>query len=462
MVVAIASGCTPEDLIAVQLEQEIVGGRDTTIQTHPWQVSVQLNGSHHCGGVVLTGDWVLSAQHCVAGRSAGSFRVVAGVTRLSEASTGQIRNVAEIRNFPNFTGVAAGKDVTLLRLASPLDLSGSSVRPIRLMSPSLGHIDSGLTSAGVSAAVTGWGRLSAGGPSSNTLQVVQVPLTSQSVAGTAYAPTIITDDQLGAGNMQVGGVDSCSGDSGGPLVIPDAQSVARLAGVVSWGIGCADRRHPGMYARVSSFSSWIISNVCPRMFWGGTNAMASLGEHLYIVQNERLHRVSPVDGSWQVLGPPAWAGTEAMTALNDALFIVQNQRLHRVSPVDGSWQVLGPPAWAGTEAMTALNDVLFIVQNQRLHRVSPVDGSWQVLGPPAWAGTEAMAALDGVLFVVQNQRLHRVSPVDGSWQVLGPPAWAGTEAMAAYDGAPFVVQNERLHRVLADGTWQVLGPCSVE
>jgi hypothetical protein len=69
-----------------------------------------------------------------------------------------------------------------------------------------------------------------------------------------------------------------------------------------------------------------------------------------------------------------------MTALNGMLYIVQNQRLHRVSPSDGSWQVLGPPVWAGTDAMTELNGMLYIVQNEHLYRVSPSHGSRQVVG----------------------------------------------------------------------------------
>lgn len=51
---------------------------------------------------------------------------------------------------------------------------------------------------------------------------------------------------------------SLQGDSGGPMVIQRARDKRWiLAGVISWGIGCAVPNQPGVYTRISEFREWI-------------------------------------------------------------------------------------------------------------------------------------------------------------------------------------------------------------
>ncbi|HEX8822456.1 MAG TPA: trypsin-like serine protease [Archangium sp.] len=257
-------GCGPEALEekhaqeSVQSsEQEIVGGTATTIAANPWQVSLQdSSGFHFCGGSIINANWILTAQHCVnngSGTISKPARVEAGTTTIS--GSGQVRSVAEVIVYPGYVDASKGKDVALLRLSTPLDLSGANAKAIGLVTAA--DATAGVTNEGVVTRVTGWGTLSSNGSSPDTLQTVDVNIVSNSSAQTSYPSETITADQLAAAAP---GKDSCQGDSGGPLTLMKGTTRV-LAGVVSWGYGCADSRYPGMYARVSSFESWITSKI---------------------------------------------------------------------------------------------------------------------------------------------------------------------------------------------------------
>jgi secreted trypsin-like serine protease len=66
------------------------------------------------------------------------------------------------------------------------------------------------------------------------------------------------DLQFCAGDMPGGGADACKGDSGTGIF--DEKGIC--LGLVSWGIGCARPRRPGVYSRISSAERWIAHMIC--------------------------------------------------------------------------------------------------------------------------------------------------------------------------------------------------------
>lgn len=71
--VAAAPAAQPQDDFSVQ----IVGGSAATAGQFPYIVSVQVSGSHYCGGSLLNANTVITAAHC-ATRSASSYTIRAG------------------------------------------------------------------------------------------------------------------------------------------------------------------------------------------------------------------------------------------------------------------------------------------------------------------------------------------------------------------------------------------------
>ncbi|KAM8908020.1 ovochymase-1 isoform 3-T3 [Spinachia spinachia] len=91
----------------------------------PWQVSLQANGRHYCSGVLIQGQWVLTAQHC---NARAKDDVVLGVHDLRFSSS-QTVPVDEVFNLPQDGSFPPGSDLSLLRLAVPARFS-SNVSPV--------------------------------------------------------------------------------------------------------------------------------------------------------------------------------------------------------------------------------------------------------------------------------------------------------------------------------------------
>ncbi|XP_017097733.2 trypsin alpha-like [Drosophila bipectinata] len=219
------------------LPGRIVGGNSVAITSVPWQVSLQINGRHFCGGSIYREDIVITAAHCMASIRPISLSVRVGST--DSNSGGQSVRVSKILVHEDYDENTVANDVAVLRLESRLTLN-ASVRAIPLAYKVPRTADS--------ARVSGWGAIGYQKPASSTLLAADVAIVDQDQCNRAYGG-LIQNVMICA---SAPGKDSCQGDSGGPLV-----SGGKLVGIVSFGNGCANPNYPGVYANVAKLRSWI-------------------------------------------------------------------------------------------------------------------------------------------------------------------------------------------------------------
>ncbi|XP_018598253.1 transmembrane protease serine 5 [Scleropages formosus] len=233
----------------------IIGGDEARLGRWPWQVSLYYSNRHTCGGALITSRWVVTAAHCVHNYrlpQVSSWVVYAGIVTRSSAKVAQHSGhvVEKIVYNKNYNHKTHDNDIALMKLKTPLNFT-DAVKPVCL--PKYSRDLPG----GTQCWISGWGYTS---PDDvhipDTLREAPVPLISTKKCNSSCMYNgEITARMLCAGYTE-GKMDACQGDSGGPLVCQD-ENVWRLVGVVSWGTGCAEPNHPGVYTKVAEFLGWI-------------------------------------------------------------------------------------------------------------------------------------------------------------------------------------------------------------
>ncbi|MFD9195867.1 S1 family peptidase [Streptomyces phaeochromogenes] len=245
-VAAAATTCLLGATTASAAPQPIVGGSTTTAAAYPYVMQItDASQSQFCGGTLVSATKVVTAAHCMVGETTSSVRVVGGRT-YRNGTNGTVSRVSKIWINPSYVDAEQGDDVAVLTLSTSMPYT-----PISYVSSS----ETSVYAAGTTARILGWGTTSSGGSSSNQLRTATVPTVSNATCSTAYGSSYISSDMVCAGYTS-GGVDTCQGDSGGPLIIG-----GKLAGITSWGYGCADAEYPGVYTRLTTFSSLVTTQV---------------------------------------------------------------------------------------------------------------------------------------------------------------------------------------------------------
>ena len=235
----------------------IIGGDPASIGEFPFLVQV-FPSSFLCGGSLIADNWVLTAAHCVINESGQPYApseisIRAGTNTLQ--SGGETASVSAVVVHPSFNDNTYDNDIALLQLAQ--SVTAHDTGTISWFNSTLENSE---LFDGSALTVAGWGTTESASISTNLLKAeVELSYPQTCRLKSDYVPNWITDNMICAG-IDGGGKDACQGDSGGPLFRYLGEGNYRLAGIVSWGVGCAQTGYPGVYTRIANFTGWITSH----------------------------------------------------------------------------------------------------------------------------------------------------------------------------------------------------------
>ncbi len=240
--------------VAAASDARIVGG---TAPTRAWPANghvaaVVADGAYFCSGTLISGRWFLTAAQCVTNTDGSvlapsAFTISLGKTDLNQVTALDRFSVDAVQRHPSYVeSPVPSYDMALLHLASP-----PPFEPTALVTSA----QSGLWAPGAVATIIGWGALCNGCAPVPQLREAPITMVSDSACTSAYGNAFNIMSMVCAGSGTAG---SCAGDAGGPLLVP-RQGDFLVAGITSWGQGCADAAHPAVYARTGRpvLNQWL-------------------------------------------------------------------------------------------------------------------------------------------------------------------------------------------------------------
>ncbi|XP_064482509.1 transmembrane protease serine 9-like [Ornithodoros turicata] len=194
----------------------IVGGTEAKLHEFPWQVLL-IGRTYHggstelCGASLLNEKWVVTAAHCFwTERYYEKYELRFGkhdLRRFEPSEESRFVRKVDIICHPYYNPANLDNDVALMLLSDPLDFHKNPyVRPINLP-------DAGEQFVGAECIATGWGATRFGGPLSEVLLKVHLPVWSNNDCRKVYSDLEVTDNMFCAGYSR-GGKDTCHGAMG--------------------------------------------------------------------------------------------------------------------------------------------------------------------------------------------------------------------------------------------------------
>ncbi|XP_045481554.1 venom protease-like [Harmonia axyridis] len=252
-----------------ETNSRIVGGIPAKLGEFPWMVILGYRNSKNpsvpkwlCGASLISYRHVLTAGHCVHGRSDLYLARIGDLDLYSDNDGASPEDILleSAKVHEDYSPVKFTNDIAILKLSK--SVTHPSIWPICL------PVEDRLRNRDYVRAqpvVAGWGSTNFNGPSSTTLLEVAVPVVTTDECRRAYSKqNSVIDERVLCAGFARGGKDSCKGDSGGPLMFIESEAnnvrITQI-GVVSYGFRCAEAGYPGVYTRVTNFLDWIERNM---------------------------------------------------------------------------------------------------------------------------------------------------------------------------------------------------------
>uniref|UniRef100_A0A1A9ZF60 Peptidase S1 domain-containing protein n=1 Tax=Glossina pallidipes TaxID=7398 RepID=A0A1A9ZF60_GLOPL len=224
----------------------VLGGENAKEKQFPYQVSLQIEGSHFCGGSILNEHYILTAAHCFGGAINEEELAAALLVRVGSLDWAKGGDLVKVKRVVIHDDNGYFKnDVALLELDEPLKFSDH----IQSIEMSKDEVPSG-----AEVIVSGWGIASKSVLPEHlqwtTLKAISRTECSKFLSETTYK----LDNMICLAHGDGQGV--CTGDSGGGGVYN-----GKLVGVASFVVHGCHSSSPNGYARVSKHYDWIVDNM---------------------------------------------------------------------------------------------------------------------------------------------------------------------------------------------------------
>uniref|UniRef100_A0A671SGD0 trypsin n=1 Tax=Sinocyclocheilus anshuiensis TaxID=1608454 RepID=A0A671SGD0_9TELE len=218
----------------------IVNGTEAKPHSRPYMVSLQMNKTHVCGGLLISDEFVMTAFHVCYhdGVYSPVLTVVLGAHELQKKSGNLVRiKVESYHQHPDYSSKSFQNDILLLKLEKNAQLN-DNIKWISIPT------EEGDIEAGSVCSVAGWGRLETNGKESDRLMETNVTVMNNNKCESKW-----TKEDFSASLMMCG-------DSGGPLVCGNT-----AVGVTSFGDPdlCNSPELPEVYTKISAYLQWIKS-----------------------------------------------------------------------------------------------------------------------------------------------------------------------------------------------------------